>query len=106
MRSLAQPSSNSENQTQDSQNESDIQTQAAETRNTSPTAAIPIPRNASDLEQNDDLAATLVNEDEDDEDDEPTSSRSAWAGLTSMSLGAFTGSGDAAGRKRRDDRNR
>ena len=78
--------------------EGEIQTQAAETFNDSPTAAIPIPRD-TDLEQGDDLAATLVN------DEEPeSSSRSRWAGLTSISLGAFTG--EAAGRKAHSDRSR
>lgn len=79
----------------------DVQTQAAETTNDSPTAAIPIPNN-SDLERGDDLAATLVNDD-DDEEPEASGSRSRWAGLTSMSLGAFAGQ---SGRKGAEDRDR
>ena len=77
----------------------DIQTQAAETINDSPAAAIPIPYDSADLERGGDLAATLVN----DDDPEPSSS-SRWAGLTSMSLGAF--SGEASGRKAHEDRDR
>ena len=85
--SLGGPSSHQAQCPSESQDESEIQTRVAETRNTSPTAAIPIPRDALDLEQGDDLAATLVNED----DAGPSSPRSTWAGLTSMSLGAFSG---------------
>lgn len=73
--------------------------QAAETANESPSAAIPIPRD-TDLEQGDDMAATLVN-------DQPqaSTSRSVWRGLAaSMSLSAF--SGEAAWRQAQEDRNR
>ncbi|KAG8534369.1 uncharacterized protein KY384_001214 [Bacidia gigantensis] len=103
VRSMAQPSSSSSRSPasrghQSSNNEGEIQTQAAETVNESPTAAIPIPCD-TDLEQGEDLAATLVN------DEEPeSSSRSGWAALTSVSLGAF--SGEAAGRKNHDHRDR
>ena len=76
---------------------SDIQTQAAETTNDSPTAAIPIPANdLTDLERGeDDLAATLVNDE--DAEAEASTSRSRWANLIPGSLGAFTG--EAKGRK-------
>ncbi|KAL8948568.1 MAG: hypothetical protein Q9222_005254 [Ikaeria aurantiellina] len=77
----------------------DIQTQAAETSNDSPTAAIPIPRDTSDLERGDDMAATLVNE-----PPETSSSRRGWRGLASFSLSAF--SGEAAWRQAQADRNR
>lgn len=96
---MAIPSLSREQDQQDEQSDSEIQNQAAQSRNTSPTAAIPIPRDTSDLEQGDDLAATLVNEDEPG----PSSSRSRWAGLTSISLGAFSG---GAQRKTHDDRDR
>ncbi|KAL8708098.1 MAG: hypothetical protein Q9220_006952 [cf. Caloplaca sp. 1 TL-2023] len=77
----------------------DVQTQAAETSNDSPTAAIPIPRDISDLERGDDMAATLVNE-----PPETSSSRRGWRGLASFSLSAF--SGEAAWRQAQADRNR
>lgn len=78
----------------------DIQTQAAETTNESPTAAIPIPCN-DDLERGEDMAATLVNDQA-----EPSSPRGGgWRGLASMSLSAF--SGEAAWRQaQREDRDR
>ena len=79
-------------------NVEDIQVQAAETANESPSAAIPIPRD-TDLERGDDMAATLVN-------DQPEAStpRSSWRGLTSLSLSAF--SGEAGRRQAQADRDR
>ena len=99
---MAQPSSNHSSSNTitrypDNPREGDVQIQAAETVNDSPTAAIPIPRDNTDLERGDDLAATLVN----DEQPESSTSRSRWEGLTAMSLGAF--SGEAAGRKPHED---
>ncbi|KAL8731249.1 MAG: hypothetical protein Q9181_004349 [Wetmoreana brouardii] len=79
--------------------EEDIQVQAAETSNDSPTAAIPIPRDIDALEGGDDMAATLV-----DDPAEPSSSRRGWRGLASFSLSAF--SGEAAWRQAQADRNR
>ena len=76
-----------------------IQQQAAETTNDSPSAAIPIPQEGSDLEQGDDLAATLVNE-----QSMAGSSRPGWRNLASLSLSAF--SGEAAWRQVQADRNR
>ena len=100
---MAQPSTPRPSSTgppyQDDPSPADIQTQAAETVNDSPAAAIPIPYDSTDLERGDDLAATLVNEGE----PESSAPRSTWAGLTSMSLGAF--SGEASGRKAHEDRN-
>lgn len=78
----------------------DVQVQAAQTTNDSPTAAIPIPP-SNDLERGEDMAATLVN-------DQPESSyapRSGWRGLAGMSLSAFTGRGERSERKE-DDRDR
>ena len=77
----------------------DVQVQAAETRNESPTAAIPIPRDPSDLERGDDMAATLVND-----APEASSSRRGWPGLSSLSLSAFSGEGTR--RQAQGDRNR
>ena len=77
----------------------DVQVQAAETANDSPSAAIPIPRDI-DLENGDDMAATLV-----EDQPESTTPRSSWRGLAaSMSLSAF--SGEAAWRQVPEDRNR
>ena len=76
----------------------DIQRQAAETTNGSPSSAIPIPRN-SDLERGDDMAATLVND-----LPEAPSPRRGWRDLASFSLSAF--SGEAAWRQAQADRNR
>ena len=102
---MAQPSSNSTTEVTThtshggNPNPADIQAQAAETTNDSPSAAIPIPRDV-DLEQGDDLAATLVN----DQSGASTTS-SAWRGLAaSMSLSAF--SGEAAWRQAQEDRNK
>lgn len=87
----------------------EIQAQAAETTNDSPTSAIPIPRSAdemgddADLEQGDtdDMAATLVNDDVPD----AFSPRRVWRGLAaSLSLSAFTG--EAAWRQPQTDRSR
>ncbi|KAL9004388.1 MAG: hypothetical protein Q9188_002805 [Gyalolechia gomerana] len=58
----------------------DIQVQAAETTNESPTAAIPIPCDLNDLERGDDMAATLVND-----APEASSTRRGWRGLASFS---------------------
>ncbi|KAL8719539.1 MAG: hypothetical protein Q9225_003460 [Loekoesia sp. 1 TL-2023] len=77
----------------------DIQVQAAEATNDSPTAAIPIPRDLTDLERGDDMAATLVNDPQ-----EASSSRRGWRGLASFSLSAF--SGEAAWRQAQADRDR
>lgn len=84
---------------EDNPSSEDVQVQAAETVNDSPSSAIPIPRDANDLERGDDLAATLVN-------DEPESSspRRSWRDLASLSLSAF--SGEAAWRQAQADRNR
>ena len=102
---MAQPTSNNASSTDnvrpihDALHDADVQVEAAETTNESPSAAIPIPRDI-DLEQGDDLAATLVN----DQSDESTP-RGAWRGLaSSMSLSAF--SGQAAWRQSQEDRNR
>jgi hypothetical protein len=84
---------------QDDPDDSDIQAQAAETANDSPSAAIPIPRD-NDLERNDDMAATLVND-----QSEAVTPRTGWRGLAaSLSLSAFTG--EAAWRQAEADRNR
>lgn len=77
----------------------DIQIQAAETVNESPTAAIPIPRDLNDLERGDDMAATLVND-----VPEASSTRRGWRGLASFSWSAF--SGEAAWRQAHADRDR
>ena len=80
-------------------NVEDVQVQAAETANESPSAAIPIPRDA-DLERGDDMAATLVN----DEPEASSPNRSSWRGLTSLSLSAF--SGEAGRRQSQVNRDR
>ncbi|KAL8934711.1 MAG: hypothetical protein Q9216_005769 [Gyalolechia sp. 2 TL-2023] len=77
----------------------DVQVQAAETTNESPTAAIPIPRDLDDLERGDDMAATLVND-----APEASSTRRGWRGLASFSWSAF--SGEAAWRQAHADRDR
>ncbi|KAL9124844.1 MAG: hypothetical protein Q9217_005877 [Psora testacea] len=104
VRSMAQPSKSAASDTmprfRDNASEGDIQVQAAETTNDSPTAAIPIPCENADLEQGEDLAATLVNEDL----PESSASRSRWEGFTAISLGAF--SGEATVRKAHEDRDR
>ena len=83
----------------DNANEADVQVQAAETTNESPSAAIPIPCD-QDLERGDDMAATLVND-----PSASSASRHGWRGLAgSMSLSAF--SGEAAWRRAQEDRNR
>ena len=80
--------------------EEDVQIQAAETTNDSPSSAIPIPRDANaDLERGDDMAATLVNDQQ-----EGSSPSRGWRGLASLSLSAF--SGEAAWRQAQADRNR
>lgn len=84
----------------DASGEDDIQVQAAETSNDSPTAAIPIPYGSDDLERGDDMAATLVN----DPSSEATSSRRGWRGLAPFSLSAF--SGEPAWRQAQADRDR
>ena len=76
----------------------DVQAQAAETANESPSAAIPIPCD-NDLERGDDMAATLVND-----DPEASASRNSWRGLTSLSLSAF--SGEAGRRQPQANRDR
>ncbi|MCJ1248664.1 hypothetical protein MMC30_005882 [Trapelia coarctata] len=87
----------------------EIQAQAVETTNDSPSSAIPIPRNAEDMGDDedlergdsDDMAATLVNDDVPD----AFSPRRVWRGLAaSLSLSAF--SGEAAWRQSQTDRNR
>lgn len=83
----------------DEPDDGDIQAQAAETANDSPSAAIQIPRD-SDLERGDDMAATLVND-----QPEAATPRNGWRGLAaSLSLSAFTG--ETARRQAQADRNR
>ena len=104
VRSMAQSSSAKPNSSpyHDAPDDQDIQTQAAETTNESPSSAIPIPRDANaDLERGDDMAATLVNEEHEGGASAPTS---GWRGLASLSLSAF--SGEAAWRQAQADRNR
>lgn len=103
VRSMTHPSrtasaSSSQPPFQDNSDSNDVQAQAAETTNESPTAAIPIPYDA-DPERGDDMAATLVND-----QPEASSPRRVWTGLTSMGLSAF--SGEAAWREAQADRNR
>ena len=93
-------SSPSEARHQPNPTDTDVQAQAAEATNDSPTAAIPIPYESSDLEHGDDLAATLVNDDE----AQSSASGSRWAGLASISLGAF--SGQASRKKGHEGHNR
>ena len=98
---MANPSSSTDTSTTHApyhDNVEDVQAQAAETANESPSAAIPIPRD-SDLERGDDMAATLVND-----QTETSTSRSSWRGLTSLSLSAF--SGEAGRRQAQADRDR
>ena len=97
--SSSAPTAASRSLFQDNPNYDDIQAQAAETVNDSPSSAIPIPRDHSDLERADDLAATLVN-------DQPiaSSQRRNWRDLASLSLSAFTG--EVAWRQAQADRNR
>lgn len=79
--------------------EDDVQVQAAQTSNDSPTAAIPIPHGSDDVERGYDMAATLVND-----LPEASSSRRGWRGLASFSLSAF--SGEPARRQPEADRDR
>ena len=96
----AKPNSNSYTPYHDNSDEEDVQIQAAETINDSPSSAIPIPRDAdADLERGDDMAATLVN----DQHEGPSPTR-GWRVLASLSLSAF--SGEAAWRQAQADRNR
>lgn len=83
----------------DAAEEDELQVQAAETTNDSPTAAIPIPHGSDDLERGDDMAATLVND-----PPEASSTRRGWRGFASFSLSAF--SGEAAWRQAQADRDR
>ncbi|KAI9749093.1 MAG: hypothetical protein M1835_001640 [Candelina submexicana] len=81
--------------------EDGVQSQAVESSNDSPTAAMPIPHSTeninSDLELGDDSAALLL-------DQSPSSNRMGWRNLASMSIAAF--SGDAAWRQASADRDR
>lgn len=77
----------------------DMQRQAAESTDESPSSAIPIPRDTHDLEGGDEMAATLVN----DASDESSPQR-GWRDLASFSLSAF--SGEAAWRQALADRTR
>ncbi|KAL9581790.1 MAG: hypothetical protein Q9203_005758 [Teloschistes exilis] len=102
VRSLAKPAGRSSSHLAPSGNPSageDVQVQAAESTNDSPTAAIPIPRDGADVEQGDDMATTLVND-----PPEASSSRPGWRGVASLSLSAF--SGEATWRQAQADRNR
>lgn len=92
-------SSASHDQYHDDFDANDIQVQAGETSNNSPTAAIPIPRDNIDLESGDDMAATLVND-----QPEAASPRRGWRDLAYLSLSAF--SGEAAWRQAQSDRDR
>lgn len=97
VRSMAHPSptiSAADIQTayHDDPSDDDVQVQVAETANESPTAAIPIPRDV-DLERGDDMAATLVN---DQDLGEASNSTRGWRGLAaSLSLSAFSGEADS-----------
>lgn len=81
--------------------DNDFEARATDTSTESPSSAIPIPRSVnSDLERgNDDMAATLVND-----QPEPSQQRRSWMDLASLSLSAF--SGEAAWRQAQVDRNR
>jgi hypothetical protein len=80
----------------------DLQSEVAETRNDSPSSAIPIPRGPDDdIERGDDMAATLVN-------NEPVAytPRQGWREVASRSFSAIAGSGTRAWRQASEDRNR
>lgn len=77
----------------------DIQRQAAESTNESPSAAIPIPRDISDLERGDEAGSTLVTN-----HSEESLPQRGWRDLASFSLSAF--SGEAAWRQALADRTR
>lgn len=81
--------------------DNEFEAHAMDTSIESPSSAIPIPRSVnSDLERgNDDMAATLVND-----QPEPSQQRRSWMDLASLSLSAF--SGEAAWRQAQVDRNR
>ena len=104
---MAHPSTSTAAEDPGPVNASDVQAQAAETTNESPTAAIPIPYHSEDLERGDDMAATLVN-------DPPQSSASSsssnhrpgWTGLANLSLSAFTGQRHWREAREERDRNR
>lgn len=81
------------------QSPDDIQRQAAESINESPSSAIPIPRDTVDLERGDDMGSTLVT----DRSEESLPQR-GWRDLASFSLSAF--SGEAAWRQALADRTR
>lgn len=104
VRSMAHPSptdsvANIQTPYHDDQSGDDLQVQVAESANESPTAAIPIPREA-DLERGDEMAATLVN---DQDLGESSNSTRGWRGLAaSLSLSAF--SGEAAWRRHQEAR--
>jgi hypothetical protein len=80
---------------------SDVQSQAAQTGNDSPSAAIPIPRGLddddADVERGEDLAATLVN-------DQASVRGGGWRAAVSRSLSAF--GGEAAWARAQEDRSR
>ena len=101
--STAAPDAGNHQQQHESLAEADVQVQAAETANESLSAAIPIPRD-TDLEQGEDMAATLVNDESNDESDAMPPTR-RWRGLAaSLNLSAF--SGEATWRHAQQDRNR
>ena len=92
--------------------EEDVQTMAAETRNVSPSSAIPVPGTTSlddesDLERADDMASVLSARDREhgrEQSSEQERPRSSWRHLASLSLSAL--SGEAAWRQAQADRNR
>ena len=81
------------------QSDDDIQRQAAESTNESPSSAIPIPRDALDLERGDGAGSTLVTN-----HSEESLPQRGWRDLASFSLSAF--SGEAAWRQALADRTR
>lgn len=90
-----------DNQDENEETSDDIQTRAFETRNDSPSAAIPVsglPDLDRDLEQNDAPDAPLLNEDSN------TARRSSWRNLVSFSLPTFNS--DSLWRQPHPDRTR
>lgn len=104
MRSMAHGSSPlNRRDISESDTEDDVQTQAALTRNESPSSSIPVPmriseEDQSDLEHGEEEETPLIRE------SQSPPARSSWRNLASFSLSAL--SGEAAWRQAQADRNR
>ena len=110
VRSMAQGNSPTDRRETTDHRTEDVQTRAAEARNDSPTAAIPVPRLLDDDDDSDVERGDVNSESGASQNESPTPSaqRSSWMNIASLNFSARVAalSGDSSWRQSQSDRSR